>query len=116
MTVGLRPPAAALRAMFRRRLDKQVTIQRPALVNGVQQYQDWITVPAAMEPGSGVEAASGSLDPTNVAAFQVFIEFVAGIQLSYQFAFEGRLLGIISVTNLAEADLFLLFICKEVQV
>ena len=116
MTTVLRPPAAALRAMFRRRLDKQVTIQRPVLINGVQQYQDWVTVPAAMNPGTGVEATSGSLDPTNVAAFQVYIEFIAGIQLSYQLAFEGRFLGIISTTNLGEAGLFLLIVCKEVQI
>ncbi len=116
MTTTLRPPAAALLAAFRRRMDKQVTIRCPVLTNGVQRYQDWITVPAALNPGSGVEAATGAMDPTNIATTPVYIEYVPGVLLSYQLAFEGRTLEIISTTNLTEADLILLIVCREAQV
>jgi hypothetical protein len=87
------------------------------MVNGLQQYQDWRTaVPAAIEPGSGVESASGALDPTNIATTSVYIEYVAGVLLSFQIVYGQRVFEIISTSNLAEADLFLLMVCREVQV
>ena len=117
MPIPLRPPAAALQAMFRRRLDRTVTIQAPVVTNGIQQYQDWrVGVRAAINPMSGVEAASGAIVPTNVGAFMVYIEFIPGVLLSYQLAFEGRFFSIVSAINLAEADLFLQLVCKESQV
>lgn len=108
----LAPPPAALLGLFRRRADKQITIQQPGVVGGINKFTDWITVAAALDPQSGVER-SGALDPSNVVTTSVYIEYLAGVRPKMRLNFGGRVLEIISVINLLEANIILHLVTKE---
>lgn len=105
------PPAAVI-GLFRRRMDKQVTIQQPVTTGSLTKFQDWVTVAAALDPLSGVER-SGAIDPTNVVTTSVYIEFITGVRPKMRLIYQGRTLEIISVINLIEADLILHLVVKE---
>jgi SPP1 family predicted phage head-tail adaptor len=106
------PPPAALLTLFRRRADKQITIQQPTVVNNITKFVDWVTVNAALDPQSGVER-SGALDPSNVVTTSVYIEYLAGVRPKMRINLAGRILEIISVINLTEANLILHLVTKE---
>jgi len=106
------PSPAVLLGLFRQRADKQVTIQQPGVVSGINRFTDWVTVAAAMDPQSGIER-SGALDPTNVVTTSVYIEYIAGVRPKMRLAFGGRVLEIISVVNLLEQNVILHLVTKE---